>query len=241
MTAFLKIYPIPKIRNIPIYRLAYNIAMYRNISYRNPCIVIRIVSPDSCQYTALPYTIQRGGGGVGALEASRNMETGQEASRAAPVPGSTSGELWRPRRIRELGRPRQSRGFRMPWRDRLRGRSPSPHPGLSGWSPTTPKKNSLGEVGARSGTWGRSGSADTLGRSGSAGTAKRIRGAGTGGCCRGPGSGGCCRGAGTSLEGAVTGRLATGTAGGLAILTAGGPALAANGGRLAWAANGGSE
>ncbi len=29
MTAFLKIYPIPKIRNIPIYRLAYSIAMYR--------------------------------------------------------------------------------------------------------------------------------------------------------------------------------------------------------------------
>ncbi len=28
MTAFLKIYPIPKIRNIPIYRLAYSIAMY---------------------------------------------------------------------------------------------------------------------------------------------------------------------------------------------------------------------
>ncbi len=53
MTAFLKIYPIRKIRNIPIYRLAYSIAMYRNISYRNPCIVIRIVSPDSCQYTAL--------------------------------------------------------------------------------------------------------------------------------------------------------------------------------------------
>ncbi len=131
------------------------------------------------------------GRGGGALEASRNMETGQEASRAAPVPGSTSGELGWPRRIRELGRPRQSRGFRMPWRDRLRGRSPSPHPGLSSWSPTTTKKNSLGEVGARSGTWGHSGSADTLGHSGSAGTAKRIRGAGTGGCCRG---------AGTSLE-----------------------------------------
>ncbi len=29
MTAFLKIYPIPKIRNIPIYRLAYSIAIYR--------------------------------------------------------------------------------------------------------------------------------------------------------------------------------------------------------------------
>ncbi len=56
MTAFLKIYPIPKIRNIPIYRLAYSIAMYtvsqyiqyHNILYRNPCIVMRIVSPDSC-------------------------------------------------------------------------------------------------------------------------------------------------------------------------------------------------
>ncbi len=57
MTAFLKIYPIPKIRNIPIYRLAYSIAMYRNISYRNPCIVICIVSPDSCQYTALVRTL----------------------------------------------------------------------------------------------------------------------------------------------------------------------------------------
>ncbi len=29
MTAFLKIYPIPKIRNIPIYRHAYSIATYR--------------------------------------------------------------------------------------------------------------------------------------------------------------------------------------------------------------------
>ncbi len=29
MKAFLKIYPIPKIRNIPIYRLAYSIAIYR--------------------------------------------------------------------------------------------------------------------------------------------------------------------------------------------------------------------
>ncbi len=29
MTAFLKIYPIPKIRNIPIYRLSYSIEMYR--------------------------------------------------------------------------------------------------------------------------------------------------------------------------------------------------------------------
>ncbi len=34
-------------------RLAYSIAMYRNISFRNPCIVIRIVLPDSCQYTTL--------------------------------------------------------------------------------------------------------------------------------------------------------------------------------------------
>ncbi len=39
MTPFLKIYPIPKIRNIPIYRLAYSIAIYRiavswYVSYR---------------------------------------------------------------------------------------------------------------------------------------------------------------------------------------------------------------
>ncbi len=58
-----------------------------------------------------------------------------------------------PQRISELGRP---------WRVRLWGCGPS----LSGWSPTTPKKISLGKVGARSGTWGHSGSADTWGRSG---------------------------------------------------------------------------
>ncbi len=34
---------IPKIRNIPIFRLAYSIKMYRDILYRNPCIVIRII------------------------------------------------------------------------------------------------------------------------------------------------------------------------------------------------------
>ncbi len=51
MTAFLKIYPIRKIRNIPIYRLAtvsQCIAIYR---IATP--VSWYVSPDSCQYTAL--------------------------------------------------------------------------------------------------------------------------------------------------------------------------------------------
>ncbi len=43
--------------------------------------------PERC----VPYTIQRGGG-VGALEASRDTETGQEASRAAPVLGAMAGQ-----------------------------------------------------------------------------------------------------------------------------------------------------
>ncbi len=46
------------------------------------------VTPPSRKVRPAPYTIQRGGG-VGALEASRDTETGQEASRAAPVPGPT--------------------------------------------------------------------------------------------------------------------------------------------------------
>lgn len=38
---------------IAIYRLACIISIYGEILNRNPCIVIRNVSPDSCQYTAL--------------------------------------------------------------------------------------------------------------------------------------------------------------------------------------------
>ncbi len=58
----------------------------------------------------------------------------------------THGELGSPWRIRELGRPWWIRGLGMPWLDRLRGRGPSPRPGLRGWSPTSPpKKNFLGE------------------------------------------------------------------------------------------------
>lgn len=36
-----------------IYRLAYSIILYCNILTLNCCIVIHIVSPDSCQYTVL--------------------------------------------------------------------------------------------------------------------------------------------------------------------------------------------
>ncbi len=43
MTAFLKIYPISKIRNIPIYRLAYNIAMYRVPLYRDKYRIVRFL------------------------------------------------------------------------------------------------------------------------------------------------------------------------------------------------------
>ncbi len=42
-----------------------------------------------------------------------------------------------------------------PWRDRLRGRGPSPHPASSaGALLPLQKKNSLGKIGAQSGTWG---------------------------------------------------------------------------------------
>ena len=41
------------LKKIPIYRLMHSIEIYCNILNRDPCIVIRIVSPDSCQYTAL--------------------------------------------------------------------------------------------------------------------------------------------------------------------------------------------
>ncbi len=34
---------------IATYRLAYGVAIYHNILYHNFCIMIRIISPDSCQ------------------------------------------------------------------------------------------------------------------------------------------------------------------------------------------------
>ncbi len=143
-----------------------------------------------------PYTIQRGGGGghSGGLK-GHGDRTGQEASRAPPVPGPTvelvrpwqSGELGRPWRVRELGRPWRVRelgrpwlirelgrpwrirgfgvpwrilGLRRPWQNRslwpLRPRAaPVPTPASTAGALLPPqKKNSLGKVGARSGTWG---------------------------------------------------------------------------------------
>ncbi len=49
MTAFLKIYPIPKIRNIPIYRLAYSIAIYRITT-----LSLTLVKPEFKHYQKLP-------------------------------------------------------------------------------------------------------------------------------------------------------------------------------------------
>ncbi len=49
----------------------------------------------TCITCPAPYNIQWGGGGGGALEASRGMETGQVASRAVPVPEPTvEQEVW---------------------------------------------------------------------------------------------------------------------------------------------------
>ncbi len=62
----------------------------------------------------------RGEGGVGTLEASRDLEAGQVASRAVPIPGPRwpwrIRGLRRPRRIRALRRPRRIWALRRPRR-----------------------------------------------------------------------------------------------------------------------------
>ncbi len=107
--------------------------------------------PERC----VPHrTPSNGEGGMGALEALRDTETGQDRR----PPGR---RLFRdPRRSRELGRP---------WRDRLRDHGPSPHLGLFSRSPTTPPKNFLGEnrgsIGHLGAYW-RRGLLGSLGRRG---------------------------------------------------------------------------
>ncbi len=52
-TAFQKIYPIPKIRNILIYRLAYSIEMYRivtHVSYRDTYRIARFLPHSPTKY-----------------------------------------------------------------------------------------------------------------------------------------------------------------------------------------------
>ncbi len=128
----------------------------------------------------------------------RNISTGEGGWATLEA-----GPGWRHRRAS-----RRSRGLGAPWVGPPPRPRPHPRPGLYGWSLTTTPKNSLGRVGARSGTRGRSGSVGTWGRSGSAGTWGRCRGAGSGGRFRGAGTGAC-----SGLESAAFGRLATGTAG----------------------------
>ncbi len=97
--------------------------------------------------TVLPPP-SNGEGGVGALEASRDTETGQDRSRELGRPWRIRGfgtpwrcrALGRPWRIRGLRRPWRIGGLRRPWRDRLRDRGPSPRLGLFDRSPTTPPK-----------------------------------------------------------------------------------------------------
>ncbi len=56
MTAFLKIYPIPKIRNIPIYRLAYCIAIYRIATlYRDTYRIARFLQIQSPSWWGLDF------------------------------------------------------------------------------------------------------------------------------------------------------------------------------------------
>ncbi len=99
-----------------------------------------------------------------------------------------SRELGQPWQVRGLGRPWWILDLGRPWRDCFRCCGSSPQPGLNGRSPTTPPPLPS-KVGARLGTWGRSGRAETWGRSG---------GVGSGGCCRGEGYGGRYGGAGTA-------------------------------------------
>ncbi len=118
--------------------------------------------PERC----VPHrTPSNGEGGLGALEALRDMETGQDRRPPGRRPfwePWRSGEVGRPWRIRglrrpwrvrglgrpwrsrELGRPWRSRELGRPWWDCLQDRGPSPHLGLFGRSPTTPPKNFLG-------------------------------------------------------------------------------------------------
>ncbi len=120
--------------------------------------------PERC----VPHrTPSNGEGGVGALEALRDMETAQDRRPPERRPfwePWRSGEVGRPWRIRGLRRPWRVRGPRRPWRvrglrrpwrsrelgrpwrvrelgrpwwDRLRDRGPSPHLSLLGQSVDT--------------------------------------------------------------------------------------------------------
>ncbi len=159
------------------------------------------------------------GGGVGALDASRDMETGEDRRPPGRRPFQNprqSGELGWPWRIRGLGRPWRSGELGRPWRIGELGRHGGTASETAAPAPTSvssagallppPKKcpcrkyglhralggrmGSTDSWGRSTDTWGRSGSVDTWGRSGSAHTWGRSRGAGTGGHLRGAGTGG---------------------------------------------------
>ncbi len=73
------------------------------------------ITPPSRTVRPALYTIQRGGG-VGALEASRDTETGQDRRPPGRRP------FWEPWRVRGLGRPWRSGELGRPWRVRGLGR-----------------------------------------------------------------------------------------------------------------------
>ncbi len=119
--------------------------------------------------------------GVGALEASRDTETGQEASRAAPVPGPTAEREARAAMAdpgtREAMTEQGARAAlaEQGIQEAMAGLPPRPRPQppprpLQLEPYYIPQKISLGKVGARSGTWGRTGGAGPWGRSGSMGS-----------------------------------------------------------------------
>ncbi len=103
-------------------------------------------TPPSRTVRPAPYTIQRGGG-VGALEALRDMETGQDRRPPGRRPfwePWRSGEVGRPWRIHGLGRPWRVRELGRPWRSRelrVLGSGPG-HPGRGYMAP--PPKFSWG-------------------------------------------------------------------------------------------------
>ncbi len=101
--------------------------------------------------------------------------------RRTPSNGERGWALWRPQGTRRQDRrpPGRHRGAWAAMADRgikeaLAGPPPRPRPQPPPrplWlEPYYPQKMSLGKVGARSGTWGRSGSARTWGHSGSTDT-----------------------------------------------------------------------
>ncbi len=217
---------------------------------------LRETKSDTTPPSRTHHPTGRGGGRSGGLK-GHGDRTGQEASRVTPVPEPMAEREARAAMAEQGARAAMADpGTREVMADRgtsgghggtaSEAAAPAPTPASSaGALLPLQKKNSLGKIGAQSGTWGRSGSAGTWGRSGSAGSWGRCRGAGTGGRCRGAGPGGSWHWAWAGLPYSLPAGLGKLRMAAISSRTAGlrGPLTAlegaANGGRWGRAADGG--